>query len=470
MHVVLSWVSLRIVRRGRFMDFISPELPKELEEYLKRYDELFPRREARECFRHYVSGLISETKRKNIWQIMRKVVDGSYQRGHHFLCESTWDAEQVNLRRMELWQSDPATRMNEAGWYVQDDTGQERRKRGKEKPEGANRLRGGTDGVARQYIGNVGKVSEGVVWVNTHYVDAGKKTLLTTDMYWPKASMERLPEDERTPKRRRDKIEIAIDQMRWVSRDDVIPGPKPRRAIVDAWFGSSPRYLNFVNDDLGWKYVAASRSNRRVFFNVPGTRGRPERSVREVMTLFKAGDFVKVPVKLSDGSEKMKWAAEVPKSAGLKVKKLRHRPRMIIVLDDPNRMDPEETDILLCNDEEMSLSEVVQAYSMRNFAEVLYREEKDDLGLDESQVQYEDRLLRHWTLAMVTQSMIETFRLKGELNEHAETEPKTFGQTLRLVQDIFRVEFWLGWLSKEPNLKRFVQWLCSSRGIRVSFG
>ena len=451
------------------MDFISPKLPKEVEKYLKQYDDLFPRKEARKQFRHYVAGLISETKRKNIWQIMRKVVGGSYQQGHHFLCESTWDAEEVNLRRIGLWQSDSATCMNPTGWLVQDDTGQERRERGKEKSECEKRLRGGTDGVARQYIGNVGKVSEGMVWVNTHYVDGGKKTVLTVDMYWPKTSMERLPTDERSPIRRRDKIDIAIDQLRWVSSEDRIPGPKPKRIIVDSWYGSSPKYLNFVNDDLGLKYVASSRSNRRVYFSVPGVKGRPKRSAKEVMTLFKTGDFIEVPVKLSDGSQKVKWAAEVPKSAGLKVKRLKHRPRMIVTLDDPNRIDPEEADFLLCNDEEMSLSEVVQAYSLRNFAEVLYREEKDDLGLDECQVHYEDRLLRHWTLAMTAQSMVETFRLKGSLKDHADSETKTFGQTLRLVQDIFRVEFWLKWLSNETNTKLFVQWLCSSRGINVSF-
>jgi hypothetical protein len=35
---------------------------------------------------------------------------------------------------------------------------------------------------------------------------------------------------------------------------------------------------------------------------------------------------------------------------------------------------------------------------------------------------YEDRLLRHWTLAIMVQSMIETFGLKGELNERIELE------------------------------------------------
>ncbi len=451
------------------MDFIPPLVPDEVESYLSQYDDLFPRVEARNYFRYYIAGLISETHRKNIQQIMRKVIGGEYQRGHNFLCESPWNAEEVNRRRLRIWQSEPSTRMSEEGWFIQDDTGQERRIRGKER-RGGKRLMGGTDGTARQYIGNVGKVSEGIVWVNTHYADAEKKTLLTVDMYWPKAAMKRLPEEERTPKRRRDKIDIAIDQLRWVSDNNNIPEPKPKRTVVDSWYGSSPRYLNFIHDELKWKYVAAIRSNRKVFIKVPGAKGCPERSAGEVVTLFKADDFVKVSVKLSDGSEKEKWAVEVPKSARLKIKRLKHRPRMIIALDDPNRSDPVEADILITNDEDMSLREVVQAYSLRNFAEVLYREEKDELGLDESQVQYEDRLLRHWALVMVAQSMLETFRLRGDLNERTDSGIKTFGQTLRLVQDVFRVEFWLKWLSEENNTKQFVQWLCSSRGLRVSFG
>ena len=55
--------------------------------------------------------------------------------------------------------------------------------------------------------------------------------------------------------------------------------------------------------------------------------------------------------------------------------------------------------------------------------------------------------------------MIETFRLRGDLNEHTEVKTKTFGQTLRLVQDVFRVEILLKWLSEENNTKQFVQWL-----------
>jgi len=45
------------------------------------------------------------------------------------------------------------------------------------------------------------------------------------------------------------------------------------------------------------------RSNRRVYFKVPGVKGHSESSAKEATTLLKTGDFVKVPVKLSDGSQ-----------------------------------------------------------------------------------------------------------------------------------------------------------------------
>jgi SRSO17 transposase len=83
------------------MDFIPPTLPKEVEEHLKQYDDLFPRKEAREYFRYYIAGLISETQRKNIWQMMRKVIEGEYQRGHHFLCESPLECRESKLEAIK---------------------------------------------------------------------------------------------------------------------------------------------------------------------------------------------------------------------------------------------------------------------------------------------------------------------------------------------------------------------------------
>jgi SRSO17 transposase len=199
---------------------------------------------------------------------MTKVVEGKYQSGHHFLADSPWDADMVNIRRLALWQEDDMTRMEKDGWFIQDDTGQERRIRGKEKPEGGKRLKGGTDGVARQYIGNVGKVSEGMVFVSSHYADGHKRIPIVADLYWPRNAMEKLPEVERTDRRKRDKIKIALDQLKWVKEEENVSSPKPEGVVADNWYGSSPRYLNTIHKKLKWKYVVGIRPNRKLFIRL----------------------------------------------------------------------------------------------------------------------------------------------------------------------------------------------------------
>ena len=81
---------------------------------------------------------------------------------------------------MELLQRSRQTRFKRTGWFIQDDTGQLR------KPTKGAR---GSDGVACQYIGNVGKVDEGIVFVSTHYVDERKHFPVTSELFWPKAAV-----------------------------------------------------------------------------------------------------------------------------------------------------------------------------------------------------------------------------------------------------------------------------------------
>jgi SRSO17 transposase len=447
------------------MDFIIPETIEEIENYLSQYDGLFVRKEMKKHFRYYVSGIISETHRKNIQQIMAKVVEGKYQSGHHFLSDSPWKGEEVNKWRIALWQSDRKTRMIREGWFIQDDTGQRRRLRGKDKPKRSDRLKGGTDGVARQYIGNIGKVSEGMVFVLTHYSDLQKRIPITVDLFWPKASLDKLPEEERTERRKRNKIEIALEQLRWIKEN--IYGSKPRRVTSDPWYGSCPKYINTIHDELRWNYVAGIRADKKIFIRLPHEKGMPEHRAEEVITLFKVGDFKEVPISCS-GTLKKKYAVEVTKKYKLKVKRLHHRTRLFLCVDDPSQLDPEKVSFIICNDNKMSLAEVIQAYSLRNWEEVFYRQGKDYLGLDQCEVQLEQRLIKHWILVMVAYTMLETFRVKGVFKEKSDKPLNTIESVIRFVQDLFRWEFWTKWAREEQLFKRFVEWFCSTRGLKIS--
>lgn len=438
------------------MDFINPQPPEEVEAYLRQYDGMFRRPEARREFRAYIAGLLSETHRKNVGQIAAKVIEGGYEALHHFLSDSPWDAEQVNMRRLELWQAEPATRMGQQGWWIQDDTGQERRFHAD--PE----VRG-TDGVARQYIGNVGKVSEGLVFVTMHYADQQKHTPVRSDLYWPDDALEKLPEGERTPRRRRDKIDIALDQARWV--EEHVPGPKPRRVVADPWYGSNPRYLKALNNDLKWTYVAAIRSNRKIFPRHLGS-DRRERRADEVINLVKPEQWKEVSIRRADGTEETVWAAELR----VRAKKVPFPQRLVFQVDDRSQVTPEEARYLLCNAnrKQLPLAEVVRANALRNWVEVFYGEGKDKLGLDQAEVRLEERLMRHWTLVMVAHSMLELFRCRGGLSHRVSAPIRTRGDVLRSVRDLFRWDLMV-WLRQAENLKRWVTWFCSSRGLNVSF-
>jgi hypothetical protein len=117
----------------------------------------------------------------------------------------------------------------------------------------------------------------------------------------------------------------------------------------------------------------------------------------------------------------------------------------------------------------MSAAEVVQAYNLRNWEEVFYRQGKDELGLDQCEARDEEQLLRHWVLEMVTYTMLETFRVRGDLAQRSKKPLTTFEAVVGLLQDVFRWEFWMVWLKDEERAKRFICWFCATRGLRVSF-
>jgi SRSO17 transposase len=75
-----------------------------------------------------------------------------------FLTESTWDHQQVNEQRVQLLCQDLATAPHEQGVLVIDDTG--------DRKDGT-----ATTHVARQYLGSVGKIDNGIVAVTSLWAE-----------------------------------------------------------------------------------------------------------------------------------------------------------------------------------------------------------------------------------------------------------------------------------------------------------
>ena len=154
-----------------------PPAPGPLEDYAARFDPLLSSLAQRRGFRDYLQGLLLPRDRNKTLTGLAgaEPISGAQhrevQRLQWFLSESAWDHQQVNGRRVQLLREDPATAPHDRGALVVDDTG--------DRKDGT-----ATAHVARQYLGSVGKVDNGIVAVTSLWADER--------CYWP---VQRLLED-----------------------------------------------------------------------------------------------------------------------------------------------------------------------------------------------------------------------------------------------------------------------------------
>ena len=94
------------------------------------------------------------------------------QRLQWFLSESTWDATAVTARRLEVLRADPSTAPHEGGVLIIDETG--------DRKDGDH-----TAHVGRQYLGNRGKIENGVVSVGSLWADESVYYPLGVEPYTP---------------------------------------------------------------------------------------------------------------------------------------------------------------------------------------------------------------------------------------------------------------------------------------------
>jgi SRSO17 transposase len=110
-----------------------------------------------------------------------------------FLSESAWDADAMTARTLQLLDADPLTASDPNGVLVIDDTG--------DRKDGC-----ATDHVARQYLGSVRKIDNGIVAVTTLWANEQRYYPLHVAPYTPKAVCR---------KARRIPLSTANRSLRW---------------------------------------------------------------------------------------------------------------------------------------------------------------------------------------------------------------------------------------------------------------
>lgn len=241
-----------------------PQVPQsplpELAEFLAPLRVHFTQGPSAETLRQYVSGLLSEPPNKNCDTLAAVMPEMSEQQLQYLLTDMVWDEQALNRQRIAQMLTLPSAG---DGVLIVDDTGFEKKGRH-------------SAGVARQYTGTVGKLTNCQVTVNCHYAE---RTLA-----WPVATRLYLPEgwagDEARRKRApvpkevvlQTKAEIALALLDEANRC----GVRHECVTGDADYGDNPNFLNGLAERQE-RHVMAVRAN----FSVVLGQG-PEHRVRRV--------------------------------------------------------------------------------------------------------------------------------------------------------------------------------------------
>lgn len=214
----------------------------ELAEFLRPFRPHFARSEGPHALDRYLTGLLTELPNKNCDTIAQAVPDTSEQQLQGLLTAMAWDEGDLNRQRVRALLELPS---EGDGVLIFDDTGFA--KQGK-----------CSVGVARQYSGTPGKVSNCQVTVNCHYAE---RTLA-----WPVATRLYLPEAWANDPDRRATAGVPADVVFQTKPEIALAlldqanalGVRHACVTADGDYGDNPNFLAGL-EQRRERYVAAVR-------------------------------------------------------------------------------------------------------------------------------------------------------------------------------------------------------------------
>jgi len=217
-----------------------------------------------ETLRQYLTGLLSEHPNKNCDTLAEIMPETNEQQFHHLLTDMVWDENSLNRQRIARMRTLPS---EGDGVLIFDDTGFEK--------QGRHSV-----GVARQYTGTAGKLTNCQVTVNCHYAERTLGWPVATRLYlpreWADAPVRRQPAHVPEAVVFQTKAELALALLDEANAC----GVSHACVTCDADYGDNPNFLNGL-EARQERHVVAVRAN----FGVTLGRGTdsPGRRADEVL-------------------------------------------------------------------------------------------------------------------------------------------------------------------------------------------
>jgi len=292
-----------------------------------------------------------------------------------------WDHQQVNDQRVRLLCEEAATAPHDGGALVIDDTG--------DRKDGS-----ATAHVARQYLGSVGKIDNGIVAVTSLWADERCYWPVHAVPYTPAA---RLPGGERDPGFRT-KPQLAVELVQAARQ----AGIGFRAVVADCAYGDNPGFTQALTA-VGVPFVLALKPRRGTWAPADAAH-TPTEAAGELgwHSPRKPGQWRRIQRRFRAGHAETWWAADAKLGGWGPDRAL----RLVVATTDPASLPGHRTWYLLTNlprpatrrAQQANLAEVVRLYGLRNWVEQGYKQVKGELGWADFQVRSDRAIRRHWAL------------------------------------------------------------------------
>lgn len=382
-----------------------------VDDYCAAYEDIFPEVRSFESFKYLHVGMISQIKRKSLPEIAKVVGLKNEQALHHFLTESPWEINRLVERRLSLTLS---MLKGETFILVIDETG--------DKKKGNS-----TDYVSRQYIGNLGKVENGIVSVNAYGVLGTIVFPLTFKIFKPKTTLIEGDIYKTKP-------ELAgeiIQELRKI-------GFKFEVVLADCLYGESKTFRK-VLDECELKYVLAVRSNHQAW-----TEAEKDKN-----TEWYTFDRI-----FANGKEQVYYIQEIICSG-------QEDLRYWKITKDIFKERKNTTWYLMTNLPGEIKQTVGNTYGFRNWIEYGLKQAKNELGWADFRLTNYDQIQKWWEIVCCVYLMVSWHAIERELANKAKTEQESISSLSQKEPEVYnRHEWWnftLGWKSTLSNLYLIIQ-------------
>jgi hypothetical protein len=253
--------------------------------------------------------------------------------------------------------------------------------------------------VARQYLGSLGKVANGLVAVTSLWADERVYYPLHVEPYEPA---------ERLPKGKQDPAFRTKPQIGMALVDAALALGLPFRAVVaDCVYGESQAFEGALWT-AGLPYVVGLRPSKGSWAPIEEAHTPREAAQRLSWNgTDDPQDWTPVVRHFRDGHTEIWWAAELTLGGYGPDKPT----RLVVATTDPATLPATSSWYLATNlprpgsapteewpVEPADLAEIVRLYGLRNWVEQSYKQAKHQLGWADFQVRQDAAIRRHWEL------------------------------------------------------------------------